>query len=103
MNEELKEAREWIRKNGMGVTYRFDTYEDMLVAYHRHREEKKWVSVKERLPEDTGTVLAAVHFGDTNTTHVDMVYYWHEEKVWKRINDFETVTRWQPLPQPPKE
>ena len=59
-----------------------------------------WISVKERLPTDMGTVLIAhkggVSFGWFNGN------YWTRGAATKH-RPIKTVTHWMPLPEPPKK
>lgn len=61
----------------------------------------EWISVKDKLPETEGEVLAVL-FG-----RVYMVWYLAAKKQFETPNGFvwdnKTVTHWMPLPEPPKE
>lgn len=58
----------------------------------------EWISVNDKLPKDTGTVLIAhkcgVSFGWFNGT------YWTRGAATKH-RPIRTVTHWMPLPEPP--
>jgi hypothetical protein len=63
----------------------------------------KWISVKERLPEETKRVLCltssglySVGYYYKNAWQGDAVYQSFEERGY-------TITHWQPLPEKPKE
>lgn len=75
---------------------------------------KKWISVKDRLPEGIDTVLIAMY---TNQNYepsiVEPAYMGFDEnknRVWKGysikgtifIND-KDITHWMPLPNPPEK
>lgn len=64
---------------------------------------RRWISVKERLPENEVSVIAFC----TEDNHA--WYAFRRGGLWWRPGDrvsikiFGTVTHWMPLPEPPKE
>ena len=69
------------------------------------KDKSEWVSVKDRLPESSGMVIC---FDMAHIFYV--VNYSVKHKKFNAYDivdgDFyalETVTRWMPLPEPPKE
>jgi hypothetical protein len=63
-----------------------------------------WISVKDRLPENTGYVLAWCEEEGAISA-----YYWKEKDCWQSLiaslqrTIVLDVTHWMPLPDPPKE
>lgn len=82
------------------------------LAYDRHQydagysdglidAQPKWISVKDRLPEDDADYLVWV--ADTCTVERAM-YYGDGEWLTEDLDDLtRLVTHWMPLPEPPKE
>lgn len=77
------------------------------IAYIQQLESQvpKWISVEERLPEKSGYYLCWV----PKYTTTDVIHY---SAKYMAFNAFDTtyisesalpVTRWMPLPEPPKE
>lgn len=72
-------------------------------------QERKWIPVSERLPEDEYGVLATVNGKHNNTTFIDALEIaeydsdegWIIEGYLDWINP--DVTAWMPLPEPYKE
>lgn len=69
----------------------------------------EWISVKDRLPEEDVSVLvfgsSGLFIGSYDYGNKYMESYWSSEK-YKHIEcteDYEPVTHWMPLPQPPKD
>lgn len=60
----------------------------------------EWISVKDKMPEDLGTVLIA-HKGGVSLGWFDGLY-WTRGAATKH-KPIKTVTHWMPLPEPPKE
>jgi len=61
--------------------------------------QSKWISVKDRLPEQELSVLVYSPFVEDC---VDKAYLYND--VWYDISqsdDIPNVTHWQPLPEPP--
>ena len=60
----------------------------------------KWISVKDRLPEDDEMKL--ITLWDCNSMR--MAYY-YEQELWicNGVDVTGFVTHWMPLPEPPKE
>lgn len=72
---------------------------DML---EQDAEKTRWISVKDRMPEDDATYLV---YGRNGYGIVFAVYYGDGE--WLTCDDLTNITRfvthWMPLPKPPKE
>ena len=66
----------------------------------------KWISVKDRLPEDKRlTLYWHINFGPSvgfyDPTHKKNGYHWWSTKFGDNAD--ASVTHWMPLPEPPKE
>ena len=92
-----------------------EVYADHLIANGVRLEEKqatsdetsKWISVKDRLPEDDEVVLIACKIGKIFVGYHKHLFQGCE--VWRILTARDstkkityTVTHWMPLPQPPK-
>ena len=64
----------------------------------RIREERRWVSVEERLPEEDVKVLTM-----GLQKHPVVCSFWHSDGVFRDGGIIEGVTHWMPLPAPPEE
>ena len=86
---------------------------DLLIAHGVTVQE--WISVKDRLPEETGRYLAVKKriapddFGGNGTDIVILRFFVDDGfKMPRHIPDWineainEEVTHWMPIPQPPK-
>lgn len=97
--------------------YLQDAINDLRSA---HEKEQKWISVTERLPEEAGSYLVAVHQDDIeNAEGYSLVLdAWYNPKTypfttvgWTLLNEWydltprlrEEITHWMYLPEPPKE
>ena len=73
-------------------------------------EAQKWVSAKDRLPKETGYVLAIVSGNPRKNITLNYAYELAEYdpddgwivEMWPEWED-AVVTHWMPLPEPPKE
>lgn len=65
---------------------------------HQGYNVSKWISVNEALPEDCTEVLIY-----DKECGIIMGWYNEKDKVWSAdfVSDLETVSHWQPLPEPP--
>lgn len=71
-------------------------YNYALSPLEQSENKEEWVSCKDRLPEDSGTVLVS----DDETDVVCTGYYNTQINGW--CPDIEIdVTHWKPLPSPP--
>ena len=96
LEAELKEER-----------YRHDRLQDFEVAeaqvLAKLRQERRWIPVGDRLPEDNSNVLAYLRIGEAGR-----IYPANYAKGvwWDRLFSTpatNTTTHWMPLPEPPKE
>lgn len=75
---------------------------DILADAYQELEtnQPKWISVKDRLPEELTDVVAYIRAGETSWTEIA-----HRlETRWIRKGvPIDNVTHWMPLPEPPKE
>lgn len=65
---------------------------------HNYRRNNEWVSVKDRLPEQSGYYLCTYVF-DNHRFYYDR-WFWESEK---RFATTDNITHWMPLPEPPNE
>lgn len=79
------------RKDGL-----VDRAIDMAIAALREQEQSKWISVKERLPEDDVEVLTRRATGMSVETHHS--FGW----AYDAYNGKWEITHWRPLPEPPE-
>lgn len=94
-------------RNAIGV---FGQYWKALIEDAPTIEPKQeWISVKDRLPEIGQKVLVFdvdAELDISKDIHIfsfecdEDGYYWSDEGGW--WNDFENVSHWMPLPEPPE-
>lgn len=71
--------------------------------------KSEWISVEERLPTDEKCVLAYYGFdrsnGDLGRMYVGVLCYFAYDPIphWQHESTGLKVTRWMPLPEPPKK
>lgn len=61
-------------------------------------KNKKWISIKEILPEKEGYYLCTYIF-DNHRFYYDL---WFHEDI-QRFATIDNITHWMPLPEPPDE
>ena len=75
-----------------------------LIDYLRTMPQNRWISVKDRLPDENQKCLV---YRDINADLKITTGIWHSE--WKAFDGLRHGTRledtiaWMPLPEPPKE
>ena len=75
--------------------------QELKYAKWKCREDRRWIPVTERLPDDWVDVLARLQCGDC-VVAVKSGPIWLERFINIRLEDGD-VTHWMPLPEPPKE
>lgn len=66
----------------------------------------EWISVKDRLPEDSDEFLCYVSILDdmgVKVYDIRILEYFSGAKIWSCDGTIAIVTHWMPLPEPPKE
>lgn len=78
---------------------------DIIAEQHTVDAAPKWVSVKDRLPEDDGPVIAVYHFKGNTVRYISTLSYFcfDPQPHWQHESTGLVVTHWMPLPEPPKE
>lgn len=109
-SEKLIELLDTIHHTPLGKTYheRIAAIADYLIAngvrletnQATSEENKRWIPVTERLPEEMKPVLAWTPMNEFMETAMWTGIRW--EKTWD-FDTIYTVTHWMPLPEPPKE
>lgn len=63
---------------------------------------QEWVSVKDRLPEESGIYIVTAN--DGHAQRVSFVQWQKKNRMWNLTGarSYWRVTHWQPMPQPPK-
>lgn len=94
-------------------TEKYETLMDEIA--HLRSKQPKWISVKDRLPEDEGYYLVRVYYSDIEHCAFE-VYGWYKGSFIYWAGGMELpvginthgenipmkVTHWMPLPEPPK-
>ena len=77
----------------------------MAVAALREQEERRWIPVEERLPQNYISVLVYTPTAEplpmVHEAYIGDDGEWHSSVVYGVNN--EDVTHWMPMPEPPKE
>ena len=62
----------------------------------------KWISVKDRLPEESGMYIVTAN--DGHAQRVSFVLWQKKNRMWNLTGarSYWRITHWQPMPQPPK-
>ena len=66
------------------------------------RSAQEWVSVEDRLPEESGIYIVTAN--DGHAQRVSFVQWQKKNRMWNLTGarSYWRITHWQPLPQPPK-
>ncbi len=75
----------------------FNVMPIITAAAHRYAEGGKWISVKDKLPDERQQVLCFAS-GERIFTAICVNRGF---LTWDEYEECELVTHWQPLPQPP--
>ena len=64
---------------------------------------QEWISVKERLPEESGMYIVTAN--DGHAQRVSFVQWQKKNRMWNLngARSYWRVTHWMPMPEPPKE
>ena len=75
----------------------------LAVAALREQEQRRWIPVTERLPEESGMYIVTAN--DGHVQRVSFVLWQKKNRVWNLVGarSYWRVTHWMPLPEPPKE
>lgn len=77
-----------------------------LAGFTACEERDKWISVNDRLPDDTKTGTYLVYGDCTNNGYnsIDIATYGYFNNMKEpRFNKFNQPTHWKHLPKPPEE
>ena len=74
----------------------------LAVAALREQEERRWIPVTARLPEESGMYIVTAN--DGHAQRVSFVQWQKKNRMWNLTGarSYWRVTHWMPLPQPPK-
>ena len=77
----------------------------LAVAALREQEQRRWIPVEERLPQNYISVLVYIPTAEplpmVHEAYIGDDGEWHSSNFYEIEN--EDVTHWMPLPEPPKE
>ena len=75
----------------------------LAVTALREQEERRWIPVTERMPEESGMYIVTAN--DGHAQRVSFVLWQKKHRMWNLTGarSYWRVTHWQPMPQPPKE
>lgn len=96
--EEAIKRLEWLRMVGNhvdSVTLGKNDMPHFDMAISALREQPRWISVEERLPEEDGFYLVYGPFIYRDTK-------WYDRKNFSQYFWKHDVTHWMPLPEPPE-
>lgn len=61
-------------------------------------KNEKWISIKERMPDNSGSYIVATDRGAVCTAR-----YWENPKRWNSAKMNAHIVAWMPLPAPPEQ
>lgn len=75
----------------------------LAVAALREQEDRRWIPVAERLPEESGMYIVTAN--DGHVQRVSFVLWQKKNRVWNLVGarSYWRVTHWMPLPELPEE
>ena len=97
-------ANELFEKSPIACLWRSDAEKLAEHLYNAGYRKQEWISVDERLPEESGRYLACVnvsHLAFTSLTIIAVMEYGKNHGFYLYSED-EPVTHWMPLPEAPK-
>lgn len=86
-----------------------DVIADSIEITKDEQPKADWIPCEDRLPSESGYYFACIYSEDVDDFDFRKTWFAHvldydiEESEWRELYDFETVTAWQPLPQPYKK
>lgn len=89
---------EYVERDALALIERLESERDAALA-----KVPKWISVEERLPEESGYYLYLCDSPIRGLQNgVGVSYFQHKAKLWKKVYN-PCVTHWMPLPESKKE
>lgn len=77
--------------------------QELKYAKQQCREERRWIPVTERLPEESGMYIVTAN--DGHAQRVSFVLWQKKNRTWNLVGarSYWMVTHWMPLPEPPEK
>lgn len=68
------------------------------------KAERRWISCKERMPDDYERVLVALMYDEVNIgVYNAKISQWEIDGLFYSGGKLDWVSHWKPLPEPPEE
>lgn len=86
--------------------YAIEWRRKLTEALKGYRKQSEWISVEERLPEHKQLVLGYIvdeRIGEQTIAAVECRYQELDTWYFPPLCEWEKVTHWMPLPEPPKK
>lgn len=96
----LKENSRWLARLTESSRKENEHLRQTLSVY---AAKQRWISVSERLPEDTERMLAIVYDAFEDTTAISILQHYGDGDWFSWDSGRYVVTHWTPLPELPKE
>ena len=74
-----------------------------------NKQKADWIPCEVELPKESNYYMACIYNADVDDFDFRKTWFAHkddydmENSEWRELYEFETVTAWQPLPQPYKK
>ncbi len=94
-----QKIREWLEKQNP-LWLEIASKGDIIHQYTK--DQRGWVSIKEKLPEPNQKILTASKDGRIFYTMFSKGQFKHSFKCILSVHDHDNVTHWMPLPESPK-
>lgn len=79
---------------------------DLVKIINTQPKVDDWIPCSKKLPDESDYYMACIYNRDVDDFDFRKTWFAHvddydmEESEWRELYDFETVTAWQPLPEP---